>query len=174
MNDQCNVEFQIGTYKDVVLCDIIPMDVCHILLRSPWKYDIEVVHDGRKNTYSLEKDGKRHTLSPLEDEVVPESSWSNILLMNRKELLKEVKKEDELHFSLVGKPKVILTSTNLDDFPTEVRVLLDEYANIIVDELPNVLPPVRSISHHIDLIPSASLPNKATYRLIPQEDEDIK
>ena len=85
-----------------------------------------------------------------------------------------MKKEDEVHFSLVGKPKVILTSTNLDDFPTKVRILLDEYADIIVDELPNVLPLVRSISHHIDLIPSASLPNKAAYRLTPQENEEIK
>ena len=154
------MEFQIGTYKYVVLCDIMPTDVCHILLGRPWKYDIKSVHDGRKNTYSLEKDGKRHTLSPLEDEVVPEGSRSNILLMTWKELLQEVKKEDELHFALVGKPKVILTSTNLDDFPTEVRILLDEYVDIIVDELPNDLPPVRSINHHIDLIPGASLPNK--------------
>ena len=88
--------------------------------------------------------------------------------------MQEVKKEDELHFSLVGKPKVILTSTNLDDFPTEVRILLDEYADIILDELPNVLPPVRSIIHHIELLPSANLPNKAAYRLIPQENEEIK
>ena len=48
------MEFQIGTYKDVVLCDIIPMDVCHILLGRPWEYDGQEVHDGRKNTYSLE------------------------------------------------------------------------------------------------------------------------
>ena len=72
VNEQCNVEFQIGTYKDVVLCDIMPMDVCHILLGRPWKYDRKVVHDGRNNTYSLEKDGKRQTLSPLEDEAVQE------------------------------------------------------------------------------------------------------
>ena len=71
--------------------------------------------------------------------------------MTRKELLQQVKKEDELHFSLVGKPKVILTSTNLDDFFAEVKILLDEYADIIMDELPNDLPPMRSISHHIDL-----------------------
>ena len=50
----------------------MPMHVCHILLGRPWKYDIEVVHDGRKNTYSLEKDGKRHTLSPLKDEEAQE------------------------------------------------------------------------------------------------------
>ena len=95
--------------------------------------------------------------------------------MTGKELtLQEVKKEDELHFSLVGKPKVILTSTNLDDFPTEVRIFLDEYADIVVDELPNDLPHVRSNSHHIELIPSASLPNEETYRLSPPESEEIK
>ena len=62
-------------------------------------------------------------MSPLEDEAVQEGSGSNILLMTGKELLQEVKKEDELHFSLVGKPEVILNSTNLDDFPIEVRIL---------------------------------------------------
>ena len=61
------MEFQIDTYKDEILCDIMPMDVFHILLGRPWHYDRKAVHDGRKNTYSLEKDGKRHTLSPLED-----------------------------------------------------------------------------------------------------------
>ena len=43
-----------------------------------------------------------------------------------------------------------------------------------MDELPNALPHVRSISHHIELIPGASLPNKETYRLNPQENEEIK
>ena len=113
------------------------------------------IHDGREHTYSLEKDGKRHTLSPLGDEVALKGSSSSILVMSGKELLQEVQKEEDLHFSLVGKPKVILTSTNLDDFPIEVKNLLDEYVNIIVDELPNELPHVRSISHHNDLIPSA-------------------
>ena len=87
VNEQCNVELQIGTYKDEILCDIIPVDVCHILLGRPWQYDKKAVHNVRKNIYSLEKDGKRHTLSPLEDETVQESSGSNILLMSSKELL---------------------------------------------------------------------------------------
>ena len=110
------MEFHIGTYKDEILCDVIPMDVCHIFLGRPWKYDMKAVHDRRKNTYSLEKDGKRHSLSPLKDEIVQEGSSSNILLMSGKELLQEFQREEDLHFSLVGKPKVILTSTNLDDF----------------------------------------------------------
>jgi hypothetical protein len=43
-----------------------------------------------------------------------------------------------------------------------------------VDELPRSLPPVRSVSHHIDLIPRSSLPNKVAYRLTPQENEEVK
>ena len=109
------------------------MDVCHILLRMPWKYDKKSSHDGRKNTYYVEKDGRRHTLSLLKYEAVyeavQEGSISNNLLMTRKELLQEVKKEEEQHFPLVGKPKVILTSTNLDDLPIEVKILLDNYVD---------------------------------------------
>lgn len=36
VNEQCGVEFQIYSYKDKVLCDVMPMDVCHILLGRPW------------------------------------------------------------------------------------------------------------------------------------------
>ena len=54
---------------------------------------------------------------------------------------------------MVRKPKVILTSTSIDYFPEEVQELLDNFDNIVVDELPNSLPPIRSINHHIELIP---------------------
>jgi hypothetical protein len=52
--------------------------------------------------------------------------------------------------------------------------LLDNFADIVMDELPNSLPPIRSIIHHIDLIPRASLPNKAVYRLTLRENEEVK
>ena len=54
---QCKVEFKIGSYKDEFLCDVIPMDVCHVLLGRLWKYDRNFIHGVRKNTYSLEKNG---------------------------------------------------------------------------------------------------------------------
>jgi hypothetical protein len=64
---QCLVEFKIGGYKDEILCDVIPMDVCHLLLGRPWQYDRNVIHDGRKNTYTLEKNGRTHMLLPIKD-----------------------------------------------------------------------------------------------------------
>jgi hypothetical protein len=75
---------------------------------------------------------------------------------------------------VVRKPRIVLTSTRVDDLPVEVQELLEEFADIIVDELPHSLPPMRSVSHHIDLIPGASFPNKAAYRLTSQENEEVK
>jgi hypothetical protein len=79
-----------------------------------------------------------------------------------------------MQFVIVRKPRVILTSTSLEDFPEEFQELLENFVDIVVDELPNSFPPIRSIIHHIDLIPGASLPNKEMYRLTPQENEEVK
>jgi len=84
---------KIGFYKDEVLCDIIPMDFCHIFLGIPWQHDRKYIHDGRRNTYSLEKNGHKHLLSPLHDEGVKEEVIPSVLVMSGKELLQKVKKE---------------------------------------------------------------------------------
>jgi hypothetical protein len=171
---QCLIEFKIGGYRDEILCDVIPMDVCHVLLGIPWQFDINFIHDGRKNTYTLEKNGRTHMLFPIEEKKVKEESITSILLMSGKELLSEVKKEQEMQFVVVMKPKVVFTSTSMDDLPDEVQELLENFVDIVLDEFPNSLPPIRSINHHIDLIPIASLPNKETYRLTPKENEEVR
>jgi hypothetical protein len=71
-------------------------------------------------------------------------------------------------------PKIVLTNTRIDDLPEEIQELLEEFVDIVVDELPCSLPPIRSISHHIDLIPGDNLLNKALYRLTTQENEEVK
>jgi hypothetical protein len=66
---------------------------------------------------------------------------------------------------VVRKPRIVLTSTRVDDLPEEIQELLDEFVDIVVDELHCLLPPIRSISHHIDLIAGATLQNKEAYKL---------
>ena len=36
VSEQCEVDLQVGTYKDKIVCDSMPMDVCHVLLGRPW------------------------------------------------------------------------------------------------------------------------------------------
>jgi hypothetical protein len=117
---QCLVEFKIGGYKDEILCDVIPMDVCHLLLGRLWQYDRNVIHDGRKNTYTLEKNGRIHMLLSIKDKEVKPKVRNIVLLISGKEFLTEVKKKEEPQFIVVRKPKIILTSTRVDDLPKEV------------------------------------------------------
>ena len=36
VSEQCEIELQIANYKDTIFCDVMLMDVCHILLGRPW------------------------------------------------------------------------------------------------------------------------------------------
>ena len=65
--EQSKVDFQIGSYKDKVTCDIMPMDVCHVLLGRPWQIDRKVTHDGNIDCYKFEMGGIHHTLSPFQE-----------------------------------------------------------------------------------------------------------
>jgi hypothetical protein len=79
---QCLVEFKIGGYRDEILCDVIPMDVFHVLLGIPWKYEKNSIHDGRKNTYTLEKNGRTHMLLIIEDKKVKKEDNTSTLFMS--------------------------------------------------------------------------------------------
>ena len=59
------VNFSVGNYTDMVICDVLPMDVCHLLLGRPWQYDHGAAHDGRSNTYSFWYNGKQNVLRPM-------------------------------------------------------------------------------------------------------------
>jgi hypothetical protein len=37
------INFAIGSYHDVVDCDVVPMDACNILLGRPWQFDKKII-----------------------------------------------------------------------------------------------------------------------------------
>ena len=85
MNELCEVELQLGKYKDKIVCDVMPMDVCHILLGRTWQYYKGAMHDGKKNTYKFRKDGVNHTLLPMEEEDTTKKPDPKTLLLSGKE-----------------------------------------------------------------------------------------
>ena len=71
---RCLVSFTIGKYyQDEVWCDVVPMDVCHLLLGRPWQYDRQIIYDGFKNTYTFRKDRHKIVLAPLKPTIAPAS-----------------------------------------------------------------------------------------------------
>ena len=62
---QALVSYSIVGFKDEVLCEVLPMDTCHLLLGRPWQFDKETTHHGRSNTYSFGDKGQSFVLTPL-------------------------------------------------------------------------------------------------------------
>ena len=100
VSEQCLVKFKIGHYFDEVLCDIMPMDCCHILLGGPWKYDRYAIHDGRLNKYTLWVNGKKILLPLIESPDEVNCTIVKICIVNGKKFEKEMKKK-QIYFSII-------------------------------------------------------------------------
>ena len=62
---RCIVSFSYGNYSDSIMCDIILMQVTHILLGRPWLFDQNVQHNGKENTYALMVGEREVVLKPM-------------------------------------------------------------------------------------------------------------
>jgi hypothetical protein len=99
---------------------------------------------------------------PLKDE------GKNENMLSERDFVKE-KKETRLCYAL------IVQKGTMEDMPipTDVAKLLEEYVDVIHNELPNGLPPKRDIQHHIDMKPRSYLPNQVANRMSPTQHVEL-
>ena len=158
------VKFKIGSYHDEALCDILPMDVCHLLLGRLWQFDRHAIHDGHANTYSLTKDGAHHKLKPLIKDGERVCNSARVCLVDGRKFLDGMKHRPMCYALIPRKDK-----EGSSEIPPKVSSLLSEYGDVISDNVLEGLLPIRQINHQIDLVPRASFPKKATHRMTPNE-----
>ena len=91
VTQQVLIHFNIGKYEDEVVCDVVPMEVAHMLLGRPWLCDRQVKYDVCTNKYSLVHKGKKLTLVPLSQGQVYE-----VLQYHKRECEKRAKEKKEI------------------------------------------------------------------------------
>ena len=126
-----------------------------LIVGKTMEFDRHVVHDGHANTYSLTKDGVFYKLKPMIKECEKVCNSARICLVNGRKILYGMKNQRMCYALILRKDK-----EGSGEIPLEVLDLLSEFGDIISDNVPEGLPPVRQINHQIDLLPGASLPNK--------------
>ena len=65
VDKQVNVELSVGNYKDKFLCDVVPMEACHILLGRPWQFDKKTMHNGFTNEITFTHKEKKFIIYPF-------------------------------------------------------------------------------------------------------------
>ena len=75
---RCLASIQMGDYKDEIYCDVLPMDVAHVLLGRLWLYDLNVTSFGKDNIYSFKYKGKNIILRPTK----PKGCNGNVKSLN--------------------------------------------------------------------------------------------
>ncbi|GKA40574.1 reverse transcriptase [Tanacetum coccineum] len=136
---RCRVPLSIGKfYKDEVMCDVVDMNACHLLFGHPWQYDLETIHD-----------------------------VENLLTVSRvgAEFMGDLKDSKEVHLLIVKEFLSVGRDESTSKILDVILQLLSSFHDIMPEELPNELPPMRDIQHAIDLVPEASLPNLPHYRM---------
>src|SRR4030042_5478995 len=104
----------------------------------------------------------------------PKEKKSSFLLMTQNEReLDEAVKEADCFYPVVFKGVMSVVKEEVP-VPGEILESLKDFNELIADELPNDLPPMRDIQHQIDLIPGSSLPNLPHYRMSPKKNEILK
>ncbi|XP_056855766.1 uncharacterized protein LOC130505190 [Raphanus sativus] len=178
---QVKVPLSIGKYEEEILCDVLPMDAGHILLGRPWQSDRRTLHDGFTNRYSFEYKGKKTVLVPL----TPQEVHLDQIALKKNRASSESKKKQQTNILLQPKgsslPHLLIVfkeclniTKPVQDLPSKIEFLLQEFKDVFPEEAPQGLPPIRGIEHQIDFIPGASLPNKPAYRTNPLETKELQ
>ena len=118
------------------------MDVCHLLLGRPWQFDRNAIHDGHANTCTLTKDGVHHKLKPLIKEGEKVCNSARVCLFDGRTFLEGMKHQHMCYALIPRKDK-----EGSSEIQLEVLDLLSEFGDVISDNVPKGLPPVRKIIH---------------------------
>jgi hypothetical protein len=172
VSQQCRLLYDIKPFKDEVLCDVSPLEVCDVLLGQPYLWKRHVVYESRPHSVIITLNRKLYRIP----EAVPPSAIS---LISAKQCRKVISQMGKFVFFVIhsqNKRNIAATSrVSMDDLSTQqnqVDKVVEEYSDIFSS--PTGVPLHCQVKHPIDLTHDASLTNGLVYCCSLLENEEIK
>jgi hypothetical protein len=166
---KCKLRFAItANFVDEVELDVIPLDICGIVLGSPYLYDRKAIFYHQENKYHLFKDGVEYV-------VRAHTKKMNLSIINAGQMKRLVNASKNFVLLMI-KPKNDVENEAFQGCDTKLKSNLFEVVNQYDDMFkePKGLPPKRGIQHEIQLQQDCPLPNIGMYRMSVMENAEIK
>jgi hypothetical protein len=166
---RCKLRFSItANYIDEVELDVIPLDICGIVLGSPYLYDRRAIFHRHENKYHLFKNGVEYI-------VRAHTKKMNLSLTNVGQMKRLVNASKNLVLLMI-KPKDNDEEEVLKGCDAKLQSDLYEVVNENVEmfQEPRGLPPKRGIQHEILLQQGGPLPNIDMCRMSDMENVEIR
>jgi hypothetical protein len=166
---RCKLRFAItANFVDEVELDVIPLDICGIVLGSPYLYDRKAIFYRHENKYHLFKDGVEYI-------VRAHTKKMNLSIINAGQMKRLVNASKNFVLLMI-KPKNDVENEAFQGCDAKLKSDLFEVVNQYDDMFkePKGLPPKRGIQHEIQLQQDCPLPNIGMYRMSVMENAEIK
>ena len=102
-----------------------------------------------------------------------ENEGKRRVMIATKSEMREMRNNPHMMYFVLLYKDTILSTNNMTPLSSVVSNVLQAFNDVLPEEIPAGLPPLRGIEHQIDLIPGASLPNRPPYRTNPEETKEI-
>jgi hypothetical protein len=172
VSQQCRLPYDIKPFKDEVLCDISPLEVCDVLLGQPYLWKHHVVYESRPRSVIITLGRQLYRIP----EVAPPTAIS---LISAKKCSKVISQTGKFVFFVIhahSKKKVlphpVASTQSLSLQQKQVDGIVEEYRDIFSS--PTGVPMHCQVKHPIDLTPGAPLPNGPVYHRSLMENDEIK
>jgi hypothetical protein len=166
---KCKLRFTItANFVDEVELDVILLDICGIVLGSPYLYDRKAIFYRQENKYHLFKYGVEYV-------VRDHTKKMNLSIINAGQMKRLVNASKNFVLLMI-KPKNDVKNEAFQGCDTKLKSNLFEVVNQYDDMFkePKGLPPRRGIQHEIQLQQDCPLPNIGMYRMSVTENDEIK
>jgi hypothetical protein len=94
VSQQCRLSYDIKPFKDKVLCDVSPLEVCDVLLGQPYLWKHHAVYESRPHSVIITLNKKLYRIL----EVVPPSAIS---LISIKQCMKVISQTKNFFFFMI-------------------------------------------------------------------------
>jgi hypothetical protein len=166
---QCRIKFSIALRLiDELYLDVVPLDICGIVLGSPYLYDRKEIFFRHEKKYHLTKGGveyivRAHSIR-VNSILFSAGKMKRIITTNKRYVLMVIKEK------YVGTYDVFKGCDT--SYKNELIDIVSKYDDIFQE--PSGLPPNREIQHEIHLQQDFPLPNVGMYRMSVVEMTEIK